>query len=247
LARAGIFLDLKRIDRYNLTQRINWCALGLIDYEKAFALQERLKGRLRKEAKAGYLLLLEHPPTITLGYSLRGDEGRSEIRASVGKLKEAGIKVFQVDRGGKATYHGPGQLVGYPILDLRRFGLGAKRYIGKMEDILLKILKELGVDARIDDRYPGLWVGDEKIAALGVRIQDRLTTHGFAINLDPELEHFAYIVPCGIAQRGVTSLARVRRHVPPMSELIERVVRLFGEEFSSEMYESLPEELLSIE
>lgn len=217
--------------------------MGLVDYEKAFALQERLKAGLRKEDKAGYLLLLEHHPTITLGYSLRGDEGKSEIRASEGELKESGIKVLQVDRGGKATYHGPGQLVGYPILDLRQFRLGAKRYIGKMEQMLLKLLNELGVSARIDARYPGLWVRDEKIAALGVRIQDKLTTHGFAINLNPDLEHFSCIVPCGITQRGVTSLERVSGHVPPMSEVIERVVRLFGEEFSTEMYESSPGEL----
>jgi lipoyl(octanoyl) transferase len=234
---------LKGVELYNLNLKVYWCYLGNVEYEKALDVQTRLASSLRDDDKAGYLLLLEHPPTITLGYSLRGDEGRGEILVNPETLAESGIKVYQVDRGGKATYHGPGQLVGYPVLDLRQFRLGAKRYIGKMESMLLRLLSGIGVDARIDQHYPGLWVGDEKIAALGVRIQNRLTTHGFALNLDPQLEHFNYIIPCGIPHRGVNSLARIMGEIPSREELIKRLVRLFSDEFKSEMIKCSPDDI----
>lgn len=236
---------MKNSGGYNLDNIIKWSYLGLYDYEKALELQRNAKRIVRERNMSGYLLMLEHPPTITLGYSLRGDEGKTEIKARTEELAGSGIKVYQVDRGGKATYHGPGQLVGYPVLDLRRFKLGAKRYIGKLENMLLKLLEEFGVSARIDEEYPGVWVNNDKVAALGVRIEDRLTTHGFALNVDPELSHFDYIVPCGIRQRGVGSVAGILGKSPQMDDIIRRIVRLFGEEFSTEMQAVEKKELLT--
>ena len=228
------------------TRRIGWSWLGRIEYETAMRLQQRLRERVRSEARCGFLLLLEHPPVITFGWSLRGDEGRSELQSDRKTLARAGIAVHQADRGGKATYHGPGQLVGYPVLDLKRLRLGAKRYVGKLEEFLLGLLKELGVAAKTDPRFPGVWVHEAKIAALGVHIEDRVTTHGFALNLDPDLSHFRHIVPCGLADREVTSVARVRGEAPALEAVIRRAVPGFARTFGAEMEELPPRELTAL-
>jgi len=226
------------------SRRIGWAWLGPVEYERAMRWQERLRERVRQDERCGYLLLLEHPPVITFGYSLRGDEGRSELRTDRETLAEQGITLHQADRGGKATFHGPGQLVGYPVLDLKRLRLGAKRYVGKLEEFLLALLRELKVEARQDPRFPGLWVEDAKIAALGVHIEDRVTTHGFAINLDPELKHFRHIVPCGLPDREVTSVARLLGQAPDLDRVIPELVRIFGVNFGAAMEELSRQELL---
>jgi len=224
---------------------IGWSWLGRLEYERALRLQERLRLRVRGDERCGYLLLLEHPPVITFGYSLRGDEGRSELRTDRESLRKKGITLHQADRGGRATYHGPGQLVGYPILDLKRLRLGAKRYVGKLEEFLLALLDEMGVTAEQDPRFPGVWVGDAKIAALGVRIADRVTTHGFALNLDPDLSHFRHIVSCGLPDREVTSVARLLGQAPAPGEAARNLVPLFGRVFGVKMEELAKHELLA--
>lgn len=219
------------------TRRIGWSWLGRVAYDQALRWQEGLREQVRRDERCGYLLLLEHPPVITFGHSLRGDEGRSELRTDPETLRKAGISLHQADRGGKATYHGPGQLVGYPVLDLKRLRLGAKRYVGKLEEFLLALLRDWQVAARVDPRFPGLWVGEAKIAALGVHIAERVTTHGFALNLAPELAHFRYIVPCGLPDREVTSVARVLGQAPSPAEAVPQVVQSFGRVFSAVMEE----------
>jgi lipoate-protein ligase B len=225
---------------------MGWTWLGRLEYEAAAGLQERLRTRVRRDGRCGCLLLLEHPPVITFGYSLRGDEGRSELKSDRETLARAGITVHQADRGGKATYHGPGQLIGYPVLDLKRLHLGTKRYVGKLEEFLLALLKELGVDAQTDPRFPGVWVKEAKIAALGVHVEDKVTTHGFALNLDPDLSHFRHIVPCGLADREVTSVALVRGSAPALTDVIPRVVSRFGRMFKARMQELPRPELLAL-
>ena len=226
--------------------RIGWSWLGRVEYEIALRLQERLRARVRSDERCGFLLLLEHPPVITFGYSLRGDEGRSELKSDRKTLARAGIRVHQANRGGKATYHGPGQLVGYPVLDLKRLRLGTKRYVGKLEEFLLALLKELGVEAQADPRFPGVWVNEAKIAAVGVHLEDRVTTHGFALNLDPDLSHFRHIVPCGLADREVTSVARVLGQAPALEAVIHRAVPRFGRIFGAEMQELPRPELTAL-
>lgn len=225
---------------------IGWSWLGRLDYEPALRLQERLRARVRGDERCGYLLLLEHPPVITLGYSLRGDEGRSELKSDRQTLARAGITLHQADRGGKATYHGPGQLVGYPVLDLKRLRLGNKRYVGKLEEFLLALLKELGVEAQADPRFPGVWVQEAKIAALGVHVAEQVTTHGFALNLDPDLSHFRHIVPCGLPDREVTSVARVRGMAPGLEDVIQGAVAGFARVFGTRMQELPRRELLAL-
>lgn len=213
--------------------QVFWSDLGVVAYERFQALQRALA--LRAEEGPGYILFLEHPPTITLGYSLKGDEGRSAIRSSAAELKAAGVGVVEVDRGGKATFHGPGQLVCYPILSLKKLRLGVKRYVGKLQLLLLRALAELGVEADLDPRYPGVWTRQGKIAAVGIRVSERVTTHGFALNVDPDLSMFRHIVPCGITDRPVTSLAAMGLRLPSRSELVAVLVRGMAEELRLEM------------
>lgn len=177
-----------------------------MDYEPACQLQISLSRHLLNHQEfSGYLLFLEHPHTITFGYSLKGDEGKNHLRVSEEFLKKRGVKIFRTDRGGKATYHGPGQLIIYPILNLNQFRLSAKAYVGKLEQCVINWLWKLGLDADRDPDYPGVWIGDKKIASVGVRIENRVSRHGIAVNLWPDLSYFNYIVPCGIPERELTS------------------------------------------
>ena len=212
-----------------------WSDLGLVEYKRSLLLQSALQERATVPGGPGFIVFLEHPPTITLGYSLKGDEGRSSIRSPQDELAAEGISVVEVDRGGKATYHGPGQLVCYLILSLKELRLGVKRYVGKLESVILKSLRELSVEADIDPSYPGVWVSGAKVAALGIRVSDRITSHGFSLNLDPDLENFRHIVPCGIAEREVTSLAALAVKVPERNRLIGLLLQQIEKDLKIEL------------
>ena len=180
--------------------------LGMVPYADALELQKRLV----EERKAGLipdqLLLLQHPPVITLGVKTRND--RSHVLASPRELEARGVELFETGRGGDVTYHGPGQLVGYPILDLTPDRRDVHRYVRDLEDVLIRVAAAFDIVAQ---RLPGLtgaWVGDEKLAAIGVRIARWVTSHGFALNVSTDLGHFDLIVPCGI-RKGVTSIERL--------------------------------------
>ncbi len=178
-------------------------ALGLLDYDSAFELQRRLHARVADGELPGVLLLLEHPHVYTLGR--RGS--LDDILAPQARLAEMGIQVRHVDRGGQVTYHGPGQLVGYPIVNLREWGGGPLRYVRALERAMIATLAEFGIEAGSDERPTGVWVGEAKIAAIGVKVSRGVTTHGFALNVDPDLSFFDHIVPCGMADAPVTSMA----------------------------------------
>jgi lipoate-protein ligase B len=222
---------------------ISW--LGRIPYAKAWTLQKSLVAarHASRVRPRDTLLLLEHPPVYTLGRS--ADEGH--LLMDHAQREREGIAVHHVDRGGDITYHGPGQLVGYPILDLPRLhgrASGASpdlhRYLRDLEEVLITALATFHVAAFRFPGYTGVWVeggnGKEKIAAIGVKVSSKgVTSHGFALNVDPNLDHFAGIVPCGIADHGVTSLARVLEHpldtvdlVAPVSAAFERVFQVRG-------------------
>lgn len=200
-------------------------------YDQALAMQralvlERQAGRIEDQ-----LLLLEHPPVLTVG--VRGDGGRGHILAPAHELAGRGIGVFETGRGGDVTYHGPGQLVGYPILDLNPDRRDVHRYVRDIEEVLIRVAADLGVLAERVPGLTGVWVGPEKLAAIGVRISRWVTSHGFAFNVAPNLEDFSLIVPCGISDRGVTSLAKLGVEVArPTVEA--RVVERFAEVFARE-------------
>jgi lipoyl(octanoyl) transferase len=181
--------------------------LGNVAYAEALALQRALVEDRRAGRIGDVLLLVEHPHVLTLG--VRGDGGRSHILASAETLALRGIEVHETGRGGDITYHGPGQIVGYPIVDLQPDRCDVHRYIRDLEEVLIRAVGELGVEATRVPGLTGVWVGREKVAAIGVRISRWVTSHGFALNVDSDVEYFNLIVPCGIPDRGVTSLGRL--------------------------------------
>jgi lipoyl(octanoyl) transferase len=181
--------------------------LGVVPYAAALAMQRALVDE-RRDGRAGDLLLLvEHPHVLTLG--VRGDGGRAHILAAPDVLAARGVEVHETGRGGDITYHGPGQIVGYPILDLKPDRCDVHRYVRDLEEVLIRAAGDYGVAASRVDGLTGVWVGREKLAAIGVRIARWITSHGFAFNVTTNLDYFNLIVPCGIADRGVTSLERL--------------------------------------
>ena len=183
--------------------------LGVVPYAEALELQRALAEERRHDRIPDTLLLLQHPAVITLG--VKGDGGRSHIVATPERLQALGIDVHETGRGGDITYHGPGQLVGYPILDLKPDRQDVHRYVRDLEDVMMRVCADYGIEAGRIAGCSGTWVGEgkgaEKIGAIGVRISRWITSHGFAFNVHTNLDHFRLIVPCGIRDRGVTSLA----------------------------------------
>ena len=206
--------------------------LGRVSYEHGLELQKNLVEQRRAGEIPDQLLLLEHPPVITLGVKSRSD--RSHVVATADALEAEGVAVFETGRGGDVTYHGPGQLVGYPILDLKPDRCDVHKYVRDIEEVMIRSAAAFGVTA---GRIPGLtgaWVGDEKLAAIGVRIARWITSHGFAFNVNTSLDHFNFIVPCGITGRGVTSLQKLLGHELPMVEVEDAVERAFRGVFAFE-------------
>src|SRR5262245_29018390 len=181
--------------------------LGRVPYVEALTLQRQLVEERRADAIPDVLLLVEHPPVLTLG--VRGDGGRSHILATPEALTARGIEVFETGRGGDITYHGPGQIVGYPIINLKPDRCDVHRYVRDLEEVLIRAAADYGIAAGRIEGLTGVWVGDEKLAAIGVRISRWITSHGFALNHTTNLSHFDFIVPCGVADRGVTSLTKL--------------------------------------
>jgi lipoyl(octanoyl) transferase len=207
--------------------------LGLVEYAAGLELQASLVEERRSGAIGDTLLLLEHPPVITLGVKTRGRQ--ANIVASPEVLAAEGVSVFETGRGGDITYHGPGQLVGYPILDLRPDRCDVHKYVRDIEEALIIALGEFGIEGGRLPGRTGVWVGpdgrEEKVAAIGVRISRWITSHGFALNVGTNLTHFQLIVPCGIADRGVTSVERLLGRAAPMPEVEDAVVRAFSRVF----------------
>jgi lipoyl(octanoyl) transferase len=196
--------------------------LGLVSYPDALALQRSLVDDRRAGRIADTLLLVEHPHVLTLG--VRGDGGRSHILATADALVSRGVEVHETGRGGDITYHGPGQIVGYPILDLKPDRCDVHRYLRDLEEVLIRTASDYGIAAARVEGLTGVWVGREKLAAIGVRIARWITSHGFALNVATDLDYFNLIVPCGIADRGVTSLARLLGRAVDPVEAQDRVI-----------------------
>lgn len=210
--------------------------LGRVDYTDSLEIQKQLVEDRRAGRIGDTLLLLEHPPVITLGVKSRGKT--TNIIASPERLSEAGVAVFDTGRGGDVTYHGPGQLVGYPIFDLRPDRCDVHRYVRDLEEALILAVAEFAVTGTRVPGLTGVWVGsagrEEKLAAIGVRISRWITSHGFALNVAPDLDHFGLIVPCGIADRGTTSLEQLLGRSVPIDDVQDAVVRGFTRVFGHE-------------
>ena len=220
----------------DVTRELHIRRLALVPYEEALQLQKSLV----EERKAGripdQLLLLQHPPVITLGVKARSD--RRHVLATDSELASQGVEFFETGRGGDVTYHGPGQLVGYPILDLKPDRCDVHQYVRDLEEVLIKVAADFGVSAGRVAGLTGVWVGQEKLAAIGVRISRWITSHGFAFNVAPNLDHFQLIVPCGIADRGVTSLERLLGREVPLGSVEDAAVRAMAGVFGRSAVEA---------
>ena len=213
--------------------------LGRVPYREAPDLQAQLVDDRRANHIPDTLLLLEHPHVLTLG--VRGVT--TNIVAPAERLAELRVEVHETGRGGDVTYHGPGQIVGYPILDLRPDWQDVHRYVRDLEEVLLRVCKDFDVAAERNPGLTGVWVnhatrGHEKIAAIGVRIARWVTSHGFALNVNTDLDFFSLIVPCGIADRGVTSLERLTGQRLELSAVEDRVVAHFVAVFERHVVEA---------
>jgi lipoyl(octanoyl) transferase len=205
--------------------------LGNVPYGEALEMQAELVRQRRAGEIHDQLLLLEHPHVITLGTSSHAEH----VLLNEAERVRRGIELFETGRGGDVTYHGPGQLVGYPILDLKPDRCDLHRYVRDIEEALIRALGDFGVDAGRKKGLTGVWVGAEKIAAIGVRVSSGwITSHGFAFNVATDLDFFGTIVPCGIRAHGVTSLARVLGATPAMARVRDAVSTRFADVFDRE-------------
>jgi len=208
---------------------VRW--LERMEYREAWRLQQALAQERADGLGHDVLLLLEHPPTYTIGRG--GDEGA--FLTPTTDLEAMGAAVHHVDRGGRVTFHGPGQLVGYPIIDLAEWRMDVHAYLRALEDVLILALAGLGLAAGRKPGYTGVWMGDEKIGAIGVKVSRWVTTHGFALNVTCDLGWFGHIVPCGLKGKGVTSIELAGGGRPPLATVAEQVTEHFGRVFARRM------------
>jgi lipoyl(octanoyl) transferase len=224
---------------------VDW---GVQPYARVCAWQKELAAARKQGTAPDLLLLGEHPPVITLGRNA----DREHLRLSPEELARRGVELHETNRGGDVTYHGPGQLVGYPILDLAEHRKDVVWYVRSLEEVLIRAAAEFGLKAERKQApegkrpfYTGVWVGEEKLAAIGVHISRWVTTHGFAFNVTTDLTHFDLIVPCGIRDKGVTSLERLLGQEAPTAGLLPllklAVIKHFGDVFGRQMKSVEPE------
>ena len=207
--------------------------LGLVPYADGLELQRALVEDRKADRIPDTLLLLQHPHVVTIGVK---KDGRAHIIATPEQLAARGVEVFETGRGGDVTYHGPGQIVGYPIIDLNPDRRDVHRYVRDLEAVMIQVCADYGLTARRVKGFSGAWVGDAKIGAIGVRISRWITSHGFAFNVTTDIEFFNLIVPCGIADRGVTSLSKEIGRTPEAAEVEDRFVEQFAAVFDRSVH-----------
>ncbi len=201
--------------------------LGRRDYLSTLDLQVELRDKVRADSASEYLLFVEHPPVITLGRRAN----KANVLLGEDELRRRGFEVHEVTRGGDVTYHGPGQIVGYPIVDLNRHKLGLREYMRALEETLIRALGEFGIEGSRIDGLTGVWTPKGKVAAIGVAIRTWVSYHGFALNVDPDLSHFLAITPCGITDKPVTSMAKLLGRAVTIDEALPVVEKRFREVF----------------
>ncbi|MGE0640659.1 MAG: lipoyl(octanoyl) transferase LipB [Thermoanaerobaculia bacterium] len=213
----------------------SWSWLGRIGYSEANELQVRSREALRRGEGPERLLLLEHPPVFTLGRNA----GQTDLLWSPEELERNGVEVHESDRGGQVTYHGPGQLVGYPVLNLDPDRRDLRRYVADLQQTLVDTLADFGVRAQGGERERiGVWTSGRKIASIGIHLSRWITTHGFALNVDPDLGHFAGIVACGMPQVEITSIARETGVRPELEQVARRYCEHFARRFDRDLAEA---------
>ncbi len=203
--------------------------LGVVTYADGLARQQQLVERRIAGEIDDTLLLLQHPHVLTLG--VKAGDSRSHVLATPERLRTLGVELHETGRGGDVTYHGPGQIVGYPIISLKPDRCDVHRYVRDLEELMIRVTGAYGFDAGRIEGLTGAWVEAEKIGAIGVRIQRWVTSHGFAYNVNTDLDFFRLIVPCGIADRGVTSLRKLTGREIPISEVEDRLEATFRDIF----------------
>ena len=201
--------------------------LGITDYQLAYDLQRRIHAIVAQRKSPDVLLLLQHPHVFTHGR--RGTQ--SHILAPADRLARLSVQTYFTDRGGETTYHGPGQIVGYPIVNLRRWGGGVREYVHTLESALIGALAACGIAAHSEGKPTGVWVGDAKIAAIGVRVSRGATLHGFALNVCPDLSYFDYIVPCGMPGVRVTSMSQQLGRQIAVADTLPHIAQSFAAAF----------------
>jgi lipoate-protein ligase B len=201
----------------------------LTPYPAAHDLQRELLRRRQEDTIPDTLLLLEHTPVVTLGRNA----GAAGVLVADGVLAAAGIEIHRVERGGQATYHGPGQVVGYPILRLRDHRLGVRAYVNRLEEVMIRVAARFGIAAQRRPGRPGIYAGERKLGAIGVAVSRGVSYHGFAFNVSPDLSHYRFIVPCGDADTLPTSLASLRGATLATAPVVPVVERSFLEVFGA--------------
>ena len=205
--------------------------LGLIEYSLAYRLQRELLCQRANDEITDTLILLEHPPAITIGKS-----GKLEnVLVSQQQLAKEGISLFFIDRGGDVTYHGPGQLVAYPIIDLKKRGRDVHKYVRDLEELIIRTLSDFGINACRDRNHAGVWVEDKEIAAIGLRIRRWVSMHGFALNVNTDLEQFSLINTCGFSDRKATSISKLLSQDISRETVTERLLAHFSEVFDTQL------------
>lgn len=219
------------------TKKILYKYLGRVSYSRGLNLQEKIQKMMidGQITAPGVILFLTHDPVITTGK--HGNENNLLVNSR--ELQNSGIEFVRTSRGGDATYHGPGQLVCYPLINLRRFHLGVRSYIQSLENIIIKYLSGLGVECRTVDGLHGVWAGNQKIASVGVRVKRHVTMHGFALNISNDLSPFGFINPCGMEGASITSVKELTGKSPDLSECAETIIELLVQEYNAEKSEDI--------
>jgi lipoyl(octanoyl) transferase len=225
-----------------MTNRIlTYCDFGLISYKESWDIQQEIHSKRVSGEVNDFLFLLEHPNTYTLGKTAH----KENLIGSKEYLKQNQIDVYDIDRGGDITYHGPGQIVGYPIIDLNNWYKDTHKYLRALEEVIIKTCREYGLNCERNPKHTGVWIGDRKIAAIGIKVSRWVTMHGFAFNVNTDLNLFSGIIPCGIQDKSVTSLNKELEKQIEISEVKQKILKNFSEVFGySQLVEERKEELI---
>jgi lipoyl(octanoyl) transferase len=214
-------------------RKLVYCDLGLTDYKDAWDIQKSVH-QLRFENKIDdVLFLLEHPHTYTLGKTA----DKENLICSKKYLNDNNISVYDIDRGGDITYHGPGQIVGYPIINLTKWKQDTHKYLRAIEEVIIKVCSEYGLNGSRVNKYTGVWIEDRKICAIGIKVSRWITMHGFAFNINTDLKLFNGIIPCGISDKDVTSLNKELKEEVSLNEVKERIIHHFSNQFKYDQIE----------
>lgn len=225
-----------------MDKKITYSDLGTIDYKNAWELQKEILDLRYKSEIDDILFLLEHPHTYTLGKTA----DRKNLTAQKIFLDQNKISVYDIDRGGDITYHGPGQIVGYPIIDLRKWKEDTHKYLRAIEDVIIKTCAEYNLIANRNDEFTGVWIGDKKIAAIGIKVSRWITMHGFAFNVNTDLSLFDGIIPCGIRDKKVTSMQYELGQTIDLNEVKSIILKKFMEVFEYSLVEKMEVEKVLI-